>query len=142
MRYPFPTGKPVDLLSTEVINDIKNEVIINLKIEYPFKKIDVSTEFITDVLNFNIKNYISKHVGNMYSLNQRYDTDYVQKIMDHTQETVYSYYISNAKRLECNKSLSVWDSVLGDFNKNGLRAHPPIKLNNKRNLDMNFNMRY
>ena len=78
----------------------------------------------------------------MYSLNQRYDTDYVQKIMNHTQETVYSYYISNAKRLECNKSLSVWDSVLGDFNKNGLRAHPPIKLNNKRNLDMNFNMRY
>ena len=41
-----------------------------------------------------------------------------------------------------NKKLSIWDSVLGDFNRKGLRAHPILKIRKKRPQPMMFNMNY
>ena len=43
---------------------------------------------------------------------------------------------------ECNKKLSIWDSVYGEFNEKGLRAHPPLKIRNKTPQKMMFNMNY
>jgi len=41
-----------------------------------------------------------------------------------------------------NSQLTVWTSVYGAFNEHGLRAHPPIKLREKRPQTMLFNMNY
>jgi hypothetical protein len=41
-----------------------------------------------------------------------------------------------------NKKLSIWDSVLGDFNRKGLRAHPILKIKKNRPMPMMFNMNY
>ena len=41
-----------------------------------------------------------------------------------------------------NKKLSIWDSVLGDFNEKGLRAHPVLKIKKNRPQPMMFNMNY
>ena len=41
-----------------------------------------------------------------------------------------------------NKKLSIWDSVLGDFNEKGLRGHDIIKIKKNRPQPMMFNMNY
>jgi len=43
---------------------------------------------------------------------------------------------------EQNKRLTVWNTVLGDFNKEGLRGHSEIKLRNRRPPPMQFHMKY
>ena len=41
-----------------------------------------------------------------------------------------------------NKKLTIWNSLYGDFNDQGLRAHPPIKIRKKHGQYMAFNMKY
>ena len=43
---------------------------------------------------------------------------------------------------KCNENLSIWTTVLGDFNGHGLRQHPPIKLRERRPQPMAFQMNY
>ena len=43
---------------------------------------------------------------------------------------------------ENNKSLSIWNTVYGDFNEKGLRAHPPLKILKNTPQLMAFNMNY
>ena len=51
--------------------------------------------------------------------------------------------IRNEYEMNCtNKNLTVWNTVLGDFNKEGLRAHPPIKIRKRRSERMQFHMNY
>lgn len=41
-----------------------------------------------------------------------------------------------------NSTLTVWDSLLGDYNRQSLRAHAPIKLNRRRPPSMQFFSNY
>lgn len=41
-----------------------------------------------------------------------------------------------------NEKLTIWTTLLGDFNEHGLRQHPIIKLNNKNINKVRFNMNY
>ena len=51
--------------------------------------------------------------------------------------------IRNQTEMETyNKSLTVWTTVLGDFNEHGLRGHAPIKIRRKHPQYMAFNMNY
>lgn len=43
---------------------------------------------------------------------------------------------------ELNGRLSVWDSVLGDFNRHGLRAHPILKTKENDYMKGMFSMNY
>lgn len=45
-------------------------------------------------------------------------------------------------REQCVQKYSVWDSVLGDYNRRGLRGYGPIKLRERRPNTMEFNMKY
>ena len=40
------------------------------------------------------------------------------------------------------KNMDIWSQLYGDFNKQGLRAHPKIKLREKHPQYMMFNMNY
>jgi len=75
-------------------------------------------------------------------------------VVDQTQRDDYSYIIDQTISLlvqgirddigmaEQNQKLTIWTTVMGDFNEHGLRQYPPIKINNKRPDPMLFHMRY
>ena len=61
-----------------------------------------------------------------------------QKLIDQTIEVIVSD-IRNSIETEINNSkLSVWTTVLGDFNSNGLRSVPPIKTRDRKWQSMFF----
>lgn len=66
----------------------------------------------------------------------------MQRMIDETINIITTDVKVNLGMEECNSKLSIWTTVLGDFNPHGLRFHPPIKLNMKRGKQMAFNMNY
>ena len=75
-------------------------------------------------------------------------------VVDESQRDDYGYIVDKTISLlitgiqtdiemqEANSKLSIWNSVLGDFNENGLRQFPPIKLREKGPDRFLFHMRY
>lgn len=79
---------------------------------------------------------------NIPSDGQASSESYVQNMIDQVIEIITSDVKNNLGMEECNSKLSVWTTVLGDFNENNLRSHPPIKLRHKRPTPMLFHMNY
>lgn len=95
----------------------------------------------------NFPESISKKVSTKdisYSIQEGVDKDnYVYIIMNRVAGILYNNYYSTFKQDENNKNLNIWNSIRGDFNKNGIRSHSTIKLNNKKNNNsIHFNMRF
>lgn len=76
-------------------------------------------------------------------------------VVDDSKRDDYSYIVDKTISLlvqgirddlgmaEQNQKLTIWTTVLGDFNEHGLRQHPPLKINNGKRPDpMLFHMRY
>lgn len=57
--------------------------------------------------------------------------DMVQNIINQTIEVIVSDIRNTIGMDEHNKSLSIWTTVLGDFNEHQLRGHAPIKIREK-----------
>lgn len=70
------------------------------------------------------------------------EQNYIQRMMDEVINIITSQVRDSLGMEECNRNLTVWTTVLGDFNKHGLRSHPKIKLREKRPDPMQFHMRY
>lgn len=66
----------------------------------------------------------------------------INKQVHEVIEIIYNYIKNEHEISECNKKMSVWSSVYGTYNEQGLRAHPPIKLLDKHPARMQFNMNY
>ena len=67
--------------------------------------------------------------------------DYVQNMIDQVIETIVSQVKTQYITEECNRKLTIWTTVLGDFNSEGLRSHAPLKIN-EDSMPMLFNMNY
>lgn len=67
---------------------------------------------------------------------------YTMRMIDEVINIITTDVKVNLGMEECNAKLSVWTTVLGDFNEHGLRSHPKIKLREKRPMPMAFNMNY
>jgi len=67
---------------------------------------------------------------------------YVQDMIDQVIEVIVSDVRNNYETTENNSKLSIWTTVLGEFNDNQLRSVPPIKTRLKRPAPMQFNMNY
>jgi hypothetical protein len=67
---------------------------------------------------------------------------YIQQMINQTIQIITSQITTTLKTEEYNKSLTIWTTVLGDFNEKGLRSHAPIKIRRKRPNPMQFNMNY
>ena len=75
-------------------------------------------------------------------------------VVDETQRNDYGYIVdktismlidgirNDIEMSEANSKLTIWNTVFGDFNENGLRQHAPIKLRNKGPDRMLFHMKY
>ena len=66
-----------------------------------------------------------------------------ESIINRSINIIVNYIRNEQGMITANKQLSIWDSVLGDFNRKGLRAHAPISaIRKKRPQTMMFNMNY
>jgi hypothetical protein len=63
-------------------------------------------------------------------------------IVDQTISLIIRGITTDLGMIEQNNKLTIWDTVLGDFNSQGLRSHPPIKIRERRPDPMLFNMHY
>lgn len=70
------------------------------------------------------------------------DEGYYSKIMNETINIIYLDVKGNLGMDDNNSKLSIWTTVLGDFNEHGLQSHPKIKLREKRPAPLQFNMNY
>jgi hypothetical protein len=109
------------------------------------RKIIVPDHIISNVMDSVYINF-RPQTGDIYSRyiipNGENIDDYVQSMVDQTIEIIYSDVKSNIQMEQNNKTLSVWSTVLGDFNDNQLRSFPPIKILNKHPAYCQFNMNY
>ena len=120
----------------ENVNIISNKITQLLDgVEPSGRRIVVPDKTIYNVLS-QIYNSFRPPTGDIYS---RYNipTDEptvdnnFQDMVDQTIEIIVSDVKNNLGMEELNKKLTVWTSVYGDFNSNGLRAHPQIKVREK-----------
>ena len=70
------------------------------------------------------------------------EVDSVQNIINQTIEIITSQVRTTLEMEQNNEKLTIWTTVLGDFNEHKLRSHAPIKVLNKRPNPMEFHMNY
>ena len=68
--------------------------------------------------------------------------DDLKLLVDLVVETIVSNIKTETEIEENNKRLTVWTTLLGDFNEHGLRQYSKIKLNEKNINKVRFNMNY
>ena len=108
------------------------------------RPIIVPDETIGGVMSAVVSTFIPQNTGDIYSRfiiasNEPYSC--TQDMTDQVIEIIVNDVKNNLGMEQCNRTLSIWDSILGDFNKHGLMPHPPIKINNRK-PPTQFNMNY
>lgn len=107
------------------------------------RKIIVPDSTISNIMSSVLDNYMPE-IGDIHT---RYiiQNKYVNKI-NKLNDQVINIIVTNTKNeIEIainNKKLTIWTTLLGDFNKHGLNSHSKIKLREKRPQPMLFNMNY
>ena len=77
-----------------------------------------------------------------YNIPKAQEPDYIQRMIDEVINIITTDVKVNIGMEECNKNLSIWTTVLGDFNLHNLRSHSKIKLRERRPQSMAFQMNY
>lgn len=77
-----------------------------------------------------------------YLVTDQIGRDDYSYIVDQTISLLVQGIRDEMGMVENNQKLTIWNTVLGDFNAHGLRQYPPLKINNKRPDPMLFHMRY
>lgn len=77
-----------------------------------------------------------------YTIPNDNDPGYIQQMTDQVISIITTDVKNNLGMEESNSKLSIWTTVLGDFNAHSLRSHPPIKLREKRPQPMAFFQNY
>jgi hypothetical protein len=67
--------------------------------------------------------------------------DYVQNMIDQVIEIIVTQAKTHYAVDESNRKLTVWNTILGDFNPVGIQSHSFIKINENK-APMLFNMNY
>jgi hypothetical protein len=109
------------------------------------RKIVVPAQRIAEVLSSVFRYGTRAHVGDIYTryiIPQERARNDLDNINLQTLNVILSTVRDEYETIRNNKQLSVWTTVLGDFNKNGLRAHDVLKIRRKMPQRMMFNMNY
>lgn len=101
---------------------------------------------ICEVLNAIYKDGTRPNIGDIqtrYAIPSITTRNDIKEINNQVIAVIVSYIKNEIGMTENNKSLNIWDAtVLGSFSKLGLRAHPPIKIRNRRPMPMYFFQNY
>lgn len=109
------------------------------------RRIIIPDDKIANVLNSVYRNGTRPNIGDIYT---RYNIPPIQtrndirEINNQTISIIVSYIKDEVQMTENNKSLTVWNTLYGDFNEQGLRSHPIIKIRKRHPQYMAFNMNY
>jgi hypothetical protein len=137
LNYLF-SNSTLDLISNEVSDALRG-------VDPEGRRIIVPNDKIANVLSSVYQNGTRTDIGSIYStftipdLQSRND---IRNIINQTINIVVSAIKNEIEITENNKKLSVWNTVLGDFNTQGLRQYAPIKLRTKHPQYMAFEMHY
>lgn len=77
-----------------------------------------------------------------YTMTSNENDNCIDQMINQTIQIITNDVKNNLTQEQTNSRLSVWSSVLGTFNKEGLQSHSQIKLRNRRPQAMQFNMNY
>ena len=78
----------------------------------------------------------------IYNIPAAQPRDDLQTINEQAIELIYNQLKTQYEIEENNKKLTVWTTLLGDFNEHGLRQYSTLKINHKNINKMRFNMNY
>jgi hypothetical protein len=84
-------------------------------------------------------------VGDIFSKTRMADlnrNNHFQELIDETIDQIVSDIKTRVEHEEHQKKLTVWTTLLGDFNDHGLRSHSQIKIRNKGPERGQFHMHY
>ena len=134
------------LYSVENLTNLQKIITKSLTGVHPEgKDIIVPIENIANALSNIYQNANRTQIGDIYSryiIPQATPRNDIETINKQTIQVIVNMLRVQFETEENNKKLTVWNTVYGDFNKEGLRAHPPIKLRNRHPQYMAFNMNY
>lgn len=103
------------------------------------RNIIVPDKTIVSVMSDIYNNFVPKDIGNVWSRSIDPTSTLkqgVQDVIDDTIKVIVSDVKNNIGTIENNKKLSIWTTVLGDFNAHGMMAHSKIKVrHNTLNYD-------
>ena len=144
VRKDITRYDPNCIFNKETIQMISHKITQLLEgVDKYGKSIIVTDEVIYNVLT-NIVDNQQMEVGDIYSryIIQRNPVNTVNNIINRTVETIVQHIKTEARIIETNESLSIWNSIRGGQNKLGLMPHSKIKLRERRPQTMAFNMNY
>jgi len=134
------------LFSSENVDRISAAITTALEgVDPQNRRIVVNRDRIIEVLSTVFWNSRRQKVGDIYSryivpnCTGRNDT-YTMNM--ETINIIVRAIRDECQTIESNKKLTVWTTLLGDFNNQGLRSHPPLKIRKKFPQRMMFNMNY
>lgn len=133
------------IFTEENVERIQREVSRLLRgVDTQGREIRVTKDVVVKALDNITQGYIPE-VGDIYGRysivdeNRRSD---VSAIVNMTINFIASAVKTDLEVQEANHKLTVWTTVLGDFNEHGLRRHDIIKIRERRPDPMMFNMNY
>lgn len=134
-----------ELFSDYTIKIIKDRLYEKLKcLRSDGRPIVVTDRVITHVMS-QLYDKFNPQLGDIYALLNipaSEPRDDMKLLINMTVETIFTNISNETQMEENNKRLTVWTTVLGDFNEHGLRQHAPIKVNEKNINKVRFNMNY
>ena len=130
--------------SNDTVRKISNKITqLLMGVDKHNRPIIVPNQTIFSIMSAVLDNYRPEtgDIHSRYNIPKR-GTVGVQSMIDQVINIITTDVKNNIGMEECNRNLSIWTTVLGDFNEHGLRSHSKIKLREKRPMPMAFNMNY
>ena len=149
--WEYTGGKSDDmkiLFSEDVFKKVSQIITQLLEGVHPDgKKIVVSNRVIGHMLSSTYDDDDFGHVnGNIYTKYIIPDNienyNHLRRVIEKSINTITDYIRNEYEMSQNNKKLTIWTTVLGDFNEHGLRAHAPIRTRERKAQSMAFNMNY
>jgi len=139
-----PTYEQI-MFSNENIDQMSRKITELLQgVDERNRKIVVPKKAICSVLS-NINDNYRPETGCIYSRFTQPESgsgNTMQNMIDQAINVIVTDVKVNMEMEQANSKLSIWTTVLGNFNENNLRSHSKIKLREKRPQPMMFNMNY
>jgi hypothetical protein len=134
----FFSSRTVDIISNKITQLLQGVDPQNRIIHVPDNRIQSVMSSVHDDYRPEIGDIHSRYIIPVKNGQINMVTD----LIDQTIELIVSDVKNNIETEENNKKLTIWTTLLGDFNEHGLRQHSAIKIRNKHPTRGEFNMNY
>lgn len=134
-----------EFFSKRTVNAISQRLSSLLKcLRKDGRPIVVSDNVICNVMSSAYLTYRPQLGNGYFMLTQPQDEprNDMKMLTDIVTEIIYEYIKTEYEMDENNKKLTIWTTVLGDFNEHGLRSYAPIKVRENNLNKVRFNMNY